>query len=258
MDGNFITYSAAYDQQVNGVGGVALAAMRDQNGEGSLATTTISGIYAYTANLSRKASIKAGFQASFFQHSIQWEKLQFADMIDSRQGFVHETNESAPTSLGANADISAGAVFYSSRYFGGVSVHHLTQPVQPMFGYEARLQRKYTVHGGAKFQLNKGFGDIEISPNLLIQRQGNFTQVNAGLYVKKDPVIAGLWYRHKDAVIVLFGLDFDKTRIGYSFDYTTSRLGVGGPGGSHELSFVYKLNCKPRKKNYRVAECPVF
>src|SRR2546423_6783100 len=48
LQGTFVTYSASYDQHVDGIsGGLGLLALSDKAGEGTIATSNISAIYAY-------------------------------------------------------------------------------------------------------------------------------------------------------------------------------------------------------------------
>ena len=54
--------------------------------------------------------------------------------------------------------------------------------------------------------------------------QRNFNQLNLGMYVKKQALTAGLWFRqtskNSDAAIVMLGLKLPKFRLGYSYDVT--------------------------------------
>ncbi len=87
LSGTFVTTSASYDQDVRGImGGLGLLVTNDQAGKGTLTTTTASGIYSYTQAINRKFSIKVGFQATYFQKSLDWNKLTFGDMIDPQPG----------------------------------------------------------------------------------------------------------------------------------------------------------------------------
>ena len=82
LTGTFVTTSASYDQHVEGLGGgLGLLVTNDQAGKGTLNTTTVSGIYSYQQAITRKFSIKAGFQATNFQKSLDWSKLTFGDKI---------------------------------------------------------------------------------------------------------------------------------------------------------------------------------
>ena len=44
--------------------------MNDRAGRGTLSTSRISGIYSYQQAVSRKFSIKAGFEATYFQKAL--------------------------------------------------------------------------------------------------------------------------------------------------------------------------------------------
>ena len=96
-----------------------------------------------------------------------------------------------------------------------------------------------------------------ISPNFLYQIQGDFQQINLGLYAKKGPVIFGVWYRFNDAFILLAGIELDNLKFGYSYDLTTSDLSTA-TGGSHEVSVSYRFDCKPKRRRFRTISCPSF
>ncbi|MGB1573434.1 MAG: type IX secretion system membrane protein PorP/SprF, partial [Flavobacteriales bacterium] len=71
-------------------GGLGFIVMNDRAGRGTLSTSRISGIYSYQQAVSRKFSIKAGFEATYFQKALDWSQLTFGDMIDPRKGFIYE------------------------------------------------------------------------------------------------------------------------------------------------------------------------
>ena len=176
-------------------------------------------------------------------------------MIDPRRGFVWNTNEVVPNQNKQNADFSAGILGYSKRYFFGFAANHITQPDEGLLG-TSRLPVKFTVHGGAIIELEKG-GATYLSPNVLFQAQQKFVQLNLGLYFVKDAFVAGLWYRNSDAVIALIGIKTKNFQFGYSYDVTISKL-AGNTAGSHEVSLQIHFECKPKKKKYRTISCPSF
>ena len=121
---------------------------------------------------------------------------------------------------------------------------------------------KLTAHAGAMIPLAGSASkyqteDAMISPNIIYRRQENFQQLNMGLYVKKGPLVGGIWYRNKDAFITLIGIQSDNIKIGYSYDVTISKL-ANATAGSHELSFQINFNCRPKKKTFRTLSCPSF
>jgi type IX secretion system PorP/SprF family membrane protein len=262
--GTFVTYSAGYDQHVDALqGGIGVLVMNDRQGQGTINTTSASLMYAYQLNVTRTFSIKAGFQGTFFQKSLDWSKLTFGDMIDERYGFIYETEETQPDRTTTYAaDFSAGAIGYSKKYYFGAAVHHLTQPNESLISGNSKLPRKYTVHGGAviPFKPRKP-EEGTISPNLIFQYQQNFMQLNLGLYVTKGPIVGGLWYRNQDSFIILLGIHTDMVRIGYSYDITSNRLTNSfktGTAGSHEVSFAVQFDCRPKRRKFRTISCPSF
>jgi type IX secretion system PorP/SprF family membrane protein len=260
IQGQFVTYSASYDQHIDAIsGGLGGLVVADQAGNGTLQTINASAMYSYTLPVSENFSIKAGFQATYFQKSINWDDLKFGDMIDPRYGFIYQTNETPGTNQVNGADFSAGFLGYSKYVFAGVSVHHLTEPSESFFENDnAKLYRKLTVHAGGNIPLEEGYDNpATISPNILYQQQGNAQQLMFGLYGKKGPLVAGLWYRNKDAFIALVGVQVEKFKFGYSYDLTTSRL-TNEPGGSHEISMAIQFNCPPEKRKFRPLKCPEF
>src|SRR4051812_46872863 len=135
IEGTYVTYSASVDKHVDALqGGLGLIATSDNAGNGVLRTTNVSGMYSYLLDVSHTFSLRFGFQASFFQKSIDWSKLTFGDMIDERRGFVYNTREEKKLDQKSNVDFSAGILGYSKRFYFGAAVNHLTQPDEGLLG----------------------------------------------------------------------------------------------------------------------------
>ncbi len=267
LSGTFVTTSASYDQHVETIqGGLGIIVLNDRAAQSTLNTTTLSGIYSYQQAISRKFSIKAGLQATYLQKSLDWNKLTFGDMIDPRKGFIYNTAD-IPRGGKVNAvDFSAGLLGYSDVVYGGVAVHHLNEPNESLIVGTSRLPMKFTVHAGAVIPIEKKKrdGDAKLSPNVLYRRQGEFQQLNLGLYVNKGPLVAGLWFRgllfgekYRDSFIATIGIQTDVIRFGYSYDVTISEL-TPSTGGSHEVSLGINFECRAKKKKFRTIACPSF
>jgi type IX secretion system PorP/SprF family membrane protein len=257
ITGTFVTYSASYDQHIDGIsGGVGFLFTNDRAGQATINTTNISGIYSYQLNITREFSMKVGLQATYAQKSVDWSKLNFGDMIDPRRGFVYNTTEVPNVTSRTNVDFSAGLLGYSRRYFFGFAVHHITEPDEGFLG-QSKLPMKYTGHAGAVIPIGGRYGDSGISPNILYQKQGDFQQLNLGIYFNKGPLVGGAWYRNQDSFILLLGFQQDLFKFGYSYDVTVSKL-TNATAGSHELSFQMQFECKPKKKKFRTVSCPSF
>ena len=266
MAGSFVTTSAAYDQHVETLsGGLGLIVMNDQAGRGTLSTTTASGIYSYQQAVTRKLSIKAAMQVTYMQKSLNWDNLNFGDMIDPRRGFIYETQDRPRGGMVQAVDFSTGIMGFTDKYYFGMAVHHLNEPNESLVIGTSRLPMKYTIHAGATLPLQRSVTGVEstISPNVFYRRQGEFQQMNIGLYVNKGPLVGGIWYRgimftdYKDAFIVTLGIKTDVVQFGYSYDLTVSQL-TPATGGAHEVSMTIQFNCRGKRSKFRTINCPSF
>lgn len=260
LSGSFITSSVGYDQHVDALsGGLGVHVLHDNAGQGTLTTTQVSGIYSYQQAITRKFSLKAGFQATYFQKALDWSKLTFGDQIDPRRGFIYESQDFVRGGTMSNVDFSFGVLGFSDNYFVGAAVHHLTEPNESLIQGNSPLPMKFTGHAGAKIPIDRGqrFSDASISPNIMVRHQGEFTQLNLGLYVRKGPIVGGAWYRFNDSFIALVGIETDVIRFGYSYDVTVSQL-TPASGGSHEISLTLQFDCRPKRRKLRTISCPSF
>lgn len=260
IPGSFVTYSGSFDQYVRPLkGGVGGYVMSDVAGKGSLTTTRVEIMYSYSQALSRTVSVNFALSAAWFQKSISWDKLTFGDQIDPRRGFIYTSNDVQRGGNVNKADFGAGMLLYSDVFYLGVAADHLTQPNESLILSDSRLPMKFTFNFGAS--LNAGpptrKDDFVISPNFLYMIQGDFQQINLGLYAKKGPVVFGVWYRFNDAFILLAGIELENLKIGYSYDLTTSDLSTA-TGGAHEVSVSYRFDCKPKRRRFRTISCPSF
>ena len=266
IPGDFATYSVSYDQHVDNLsGGLGLIVTSDRAGDGTLVTNTVSGIYSYRLEVNRYFSIKAGFEASYFQKKIDWSKLTFGDMINPRYGFINVTQEKEPNTTKGSVDYSAGLLGYGENVYGGFAVNHLTQPNEGFYGM-SKLPLRITAHFGGVFDLEghrrrRKIDDPTISPNILFMSQGDFKEIDYGMYYNKYPMVGGLWFRqgfnNSDAFIALVGFQTSVVKIGYSYDFTVSKL-TNASGGSHEISFALQFDCRPKKRRIRAINCPSF
>lgn len=270
---SFVTYNASYDQYVDKIaGGVGIMVNVDNAGSGILKTTQASLMYAYNLRAGENLFFNLAVQGTFYQKSLDWDLLQFGDQIDPQQGFVLPTSETPPdNSSVAFPDFAAGMAFgWKGILHGGVAVHHLTQPDMAFYSAnENKLPMKITGHLGMNISLEgagSAFSEQEesqfyIAPNLLYQQQGEFHQLNAGIYVIRLPIVVGGWFRHNfenaDAFIALVGINYKNLRLGYSYDLTLSKL-KSNTGGSHEVSAAWQFDCIEKRRKLRAIKCPDF
>jgi len=263
LSGNYVTTSAAFDTYVKSIsGGVGLIAMHDMQGQATIQTTMIGGIYSYNLRFNRKFSLMFGARAAYFQKFLDWDKLTFGDMIDPRRGFIFETGD-VPRGNGRRGffDASIGVVGFGKNFFFGLAGHHLNEPDESMILGQSKLPVRVTGHVGAEIQLGQRgrySNKTSIMPNIIYQYQNGFQELNIGSYVRFGNFTFGTWYRNRDAFILSLGLSTEKFKMGYSYDLTVSKLGNGISGGSHEVSLGLNLNCRKKAKNFRKISCPSF
>ena len=270
LQSTYVTYSAAYDQYVDFLeGGVGLLVYDDVQGSGAINTASVSGIYSYSIPINRNFNIRGGFQATYMQKSLNWDYI-FPDMIDPLYGPIFPTGENPSTyDFKRNIfDFSAGLIGFTSKHYFGISVSHLTQPMeswQSEQNPEAVLPRKLTIHYGTTIPIMaSGFkrGELTISPNFLFQQQRDFQQFNYGLYLSRKSIVAGIWLRqnfkfHYDSFMMVVGYIQKKIKFAYSYDMTVSRL-RNSTLGAHEISFGYVFNCPKKKSKFGAISCPSF
>lgn len=266
--GVYQTYSASYDQYVEGMrGGIGGIIMQDEAGDGTLSTTEASMIYSYHLQMSRKFTLLAGFQGTYRQTSLDWQSLTFPDQIDPFRGFVRETAEVAPDNNNVGVfDVSAGLIGYTERFYIGFAAHHLTQPDVSFF-VEDRLPTKFTAHTGLTIPLGSqrlhGENRSYLIPNIVYQVQGPFDQLTMSTSFTRSSISGGLGFRsssvNPDAVVVLLGYSptDGPLSVGYSYDITISSV-ANSLGGAHEISLSYQFPCRKRKRKTEAITCPQF
>jgi len=257
----FTTYSAAFDMPVQKLqGGIGGYILNDAQADGILNTLQFNLSYSVFIQLSENYRLHGALQAGFNQNSLNTEKLIFADNLDPYYG-NHGSSAELATLTDPNysfVDFSSGVLMYSKRLFYGIAVHHLTEPNQSFYsGNEdvAKLNRKYTAHFGARLPVylyGHNRKKFDISPQLIVQSQGQFRQFNYGIFATKYGLTAGTWFRQNfgfryDAVIFMVGFMKKSWQFNYSYDFTISGLRADS-GGTSEVSLTFLLNTSAKSK----------
>lgn len=257
----FTTYSAAFDMPIEKLrGGIGLNVLNDAQGNNLINAMQVNFSYAVHIQLSENYTFRGGLQAGFHQNSLNTSNLIFSDNLDPNYG-NHGTSGEISNLTNPNfsfIDFSTGILIYSKKLFYGIAAHHLAEPQQSYYsGQEdvAKLPRKYTAHLGARLPVylyghrRKKF---DISPQLILQSQGDFQQLNYGIFATKRGLTVGTWFRQNfgiryDAVIFLVGFMKDKWQFMYSYDFTVSGL-RGESGGTSEISISFLLKPMDKKR----------
>lgn len=278
IPGAFVSYVVSYDhyaQDLNSGFGILLT--KDQAGSGKLRNTTINLLYAYDLALTKELSFRAGFQASQNFRDVNMNDLLFGDQI--ARDFAATSVEPIPAARVAYFDVSTGGLLFTKKHWFGFAAHHLNVPNQSLFDKDSPVPSKYSFHGGTKISLNDEDADKDeiqrsISPAFNYKWQGKFDQVDIGTYYSHGVLDLGIWYRgipllkayrkgyaNNDAFALLAGVTIERLKLGYSYDFTFSKL-IGSTSGAHEISLSYQF-CKLKKKRRSktrtlLVPCPKF
>lgn len=272
ISNGYVSYLFSADHYIpTAKSGIGVIFSNDVAGSGNLRTTTAMGSYAYETNLNKELAIRAGLQLGMGSKSVNMNSLLFGDQIVNGTA---TTKESAVPSVNY-FDSNAGLLFYGSNFYIGVSAFHLNRPNESILGVsDNKMPIKYSVHGGMKRKIagedkKEKHRNTYVTPVMHYRHQEKFDQLDVGLYFSKSYVNVGFWYRgipifksykpgysNNDAFAVLFGISNDKFNLGYSYDFTISKL-AGNTSGAHEISLSYQ-HCTKKKRKRVLVSCPKF
>jgi type IX secretion system PorP/SprF family membrane protein len=249
---------------------VGVMGYTDQQADGALKNNFGSLSVAYHQGLDEEGynRISAGFQMVYNAKNLNTSSLKFEDQLRS-DGFTGVTNEIfQATQLNISYfDLNAGLTYSGTtqsnvNYYLGASVYHLTKPKESFRGGQFNLAQRYTIHGGVYLPLN---------PQLMLHSSGIY-QNQAGAHetvlgaalgynfgdeynVSETSIYFGSWYRFGDALIPYIGLEFNKLRLGATYDVNTSSLkAASNSRGGFEISLIY-INKPSTERN---VPCPKF
>lgn len=281
IDASFETFSAYvdvnFDEKNSSVG---LMVTSDQEGIAGLTSSEIALQYAYQVRVNYKWTFRPAIQASYTFRDLNFNRLTFGDQLDSNGPNGNPTAEQLDgAGMISYFDLGLGGIVFSDRIWLGAAMHHIREPDQSFLDDGSPLPRKLSIHGGYRIPLRTDYKRGEnargmersFSPTFNYRTQGEFDQLDVGMYFTWQPVIFGLWYRgipiktpegsgtNTESLIFMFGVTQKKLTFGYSFDYTLSSLGIAS-GGAHEVSITYTFKWgDPRKpsRDVRELQCPV-
>ena len=288
---DYKTFMASADMKIGGFNRNTII------GLGAQINADVAGDLDYTT---QAASFSASFMQAFDKHrshilagGIQAGRV--SARFDPSKMITYE--EEAFLETGANSnisyyDLSAGLLWYKRFkkkefiYFGA-SLYHINNPIISFYGEAEgnQLYRRYVVHGGANFALNKWY---TLVPNVIFMQQGPHQQLTMGSFVRynnpaklnkgKVSLMLGAWMRafaledrvSADAIITAVRVDYQNLVFTFTYDINISTLspvsyGQGGPEfsliyliGSELSGFKLKSRKAAEKKKKHKMACPVF
>jgi len=192
--------------------------------------------YAYHLELNKDMKLAFGLSAALYQVNLNKSELKVDNPNDDLINYGSEKL--------IVPDANFGMYLYAENYYFGISSFQLFGRKVDFMNDETNFnqERHYFVNGGYIYEIN---GDFKIEPSVLIK----FIEANVSqwdLYLKttyKDMVWFGLGYRSDfkfaaNDLIISLGVQQDKIKFGYAFDYTLSEIGNFN-NGTHEIIFMY-------------------
>ncbi len=219
--------------------GIGLQVIDDKTGP----LNAISGYltYAYHLGISARTSLALGFGAGMKELRLNASELQFNTAVDPAVYGSGMLNSVHP-------DFMTGVYLYSADYFAGVSVQQLVpQKVSyaknEVTANSGELQPHIFATAGWRFLA--GY-DWNVLPSVMVKYiQPLPTQVDLNVKLQYQNIAwAGVSYRTKDGYAAMVGYNISNTvNIGYSYDYSTSKLNSVS-GGTHEILIGFILGNK--------------
>lgn len=264
----FQTYMAGYEYNLNPYNsGFGICVLQDKAGTGGLTHTQAAFNYSYRLEINKDAEIRAGISASYNMMRLGFSKLLFTDQIVQNSATSLEQNNYQQKNY---LDLGTGVLYNSKNFWGGVTVRHLNNPNYSLVKQNAALPIYIGAQGGYKLFLSKS-GRSESSDSqedyVMIAanyyHQNKFDQLDIGAYYCHSPFTVGLWYRglplktyapgypFSESIVLLTGYEIikEKLKVGYSYDFTISKLKINNSKGAHEISLVYEFGVKTEKKS---------
>ncbi|HEY0978547.1 MAG TPA: type IX secretion system membrane protein PorP/SprF [Flavobacteriales bacterium] len=266
------TYALSYDHRTKSNSSIGGMVMHDRAGAFQLAFTQVSISYAYEARINRRSGFRGGMRLGYTMRSVDPSNLLFADQV------IRESSNSIEPMIIDRVsyfDASAGLLYFSEKFWAGVSMSHLNEPQQSLsIAGDVALPMRTSVHSGYRFAVDgRNFRVSETLMTLAMQykMQAKWDQLDIGGYVEHRNLILGLWYRglpgiksydagysNDDAVILMAGFELNnQLQFVYSYDITVSTL-TARSGGAHEMSLIYEWPRKGKNRRHRSVPCPKF
>lgn len=258
-----------------GVGGVLL---QDEAGDGVLKSTKVYGSLAYHQLLGENSLLTLGFNAGLAMKRIDVSKMVFPSQFNDTYGKwffdgMLPSGEHFSSTAIHYFDLQAGmnyAYFPTDNIYLnlGFSVQHLNTPKETFLeNGDNEIGRRYIGFLNASLKLAP---NVIINPNIYYTTQMQASEAVGGAWVAYNlsgeggeyQLLAGAYYRWKDAVIPLIGYQLKQWRLMFTYDVTTSSFAAANNHrGAYEISLTY-LGIYSKKAfshfNKRTYLCPHF
>jgi type IX secretion system PorP/SprF family membrane protein len=233
---NYITYCASYDQYVKPLaGGLGLIFTSLNEEKGTFVQNSINGMYALNIRVSDVCHIRPAINVGFGENSVDLENPP-PDYKKSVNYF----------------NIGAGLLFAYKNFVAGVAYDHINQPDIGFLG-GSDLGAKLTLHCNFQIRFDN---NTNLTPGFIYQHQYSENIYLPSLMLKLWYIKLGAEFRLGPniyhSIIPMIGFVNKWLSLSYSYDYiipsTDNETPNKGTGGIHEITAVFKFNCRNKAK----------
>ena len=253
-----------------GAGGVIL---HDVAGSGNLTSTKIYGSLAYHQTIGAGSLLSAGFNVGWANKQINVTNLKFPDQYD---GKFFDNKLPTSVALASNnisyLDVQLGlnyAYFPNEKVYlnAGYSAHHVNKPRESFFnsspGIDNRVPVRHIGFLNGSFLLNNQW---IVNPNIYFTTMAKAYELVGGFNAHynlsgdgENQLIGGIYYRHKDAIIPMIGLQWKDIKATFTYDVTVSTLkNYNNTRGAFEFSLIKQGVFDSYLGNKHQSMCPSF
>jgi type IX secretion system PorP/SprF family membrane protein len=278
LDAKYLTSLVSFDKNFHKYNsGLGIILSKDYQGADIIGSQDINLLYAYELQLNKNYALRTGLQLGYVSRYVNYADLTFPSQYTDRGYMGPGQYSNYGSDRVAYADVSSGLLFYSSRFWFSFASHHMNRPQQSFYNEVSRLPIKFSFGTGYKIPILKNSGQrkkdeeiMSITPVAHYKFQGKSDQLDVGLYAIYQRCMVGSWYRgipikrykpdlqNNESVVVFAGFKLADFSLGYSYDFTLSRLAIANTGGSHEINITFEYPRDRSKKGRRSFPCPRF
>lgn len=209
---------------------------------GAFRDLSFNGTYAIHLPLTEQTNMSFGTRLGLTNHAFLQDKAQVLSNMNGTGTDAVYNNFLTGNGNRMFMDINAGLFVYNNRFFVGLAGHQLTRDLisigSDMMNFDPRMHFDFA--GGVYIPLNE---NLTIMPSAIVKYMHTVPPaIQANLQLEYQ---RWLWfgggYRLDDAVMIMLGGNINEQfKIGYSFDYSTSRFNNYSSGG-HEIVLGFML-----------------
>ena len=253
----FNTFSASFEasEMLNRYS-TGVQFLHDISGDAKLSTIGANISFSRKFLFDKKNQISLGIMTGFVQRKIDYSNLIFLE------------NEYLPSMSNKYIDLSLGGLFTntsktSNKKEIGISVYHINKPNQSLLKKDDLIPVRFNIHTSFFYKIKSR---MRLIPSIYysVQDKQKETVLGTVLIYKMIDIIdepveikTSLYNRFNDAVILGFGILYQKAEVIFSYDINTSSFTPATDyRGGFEFTFIYKWQKK--KQNKKLKKCPTY